>query len=73
MRPPKEAAPHRSALLPDALTSTSILVDIVANCRHLAKFESGTYVQQNDVVNLRDLASSCLAMHGRAREAGLDF
>eukprot|EP00937_MAST-01D_sp_MAST-1D-sp2_P003107 g3107.t1 len=62
-----------AALLPDALTSTSILVDIVANCRRLAAFESGTYEQQDDALNLHDLANSCFAMHGRERETGLQL
>ena len=58
-------------MLPDVVRSADILVDIVENCRHLAKIESGTFEQQRDVVNLGQLAESCLAIHGRAREAGL--
>ena len=64
---------NASVLLPDALTSVSLLVDIVANCRRFAKFDSGAYERQMDVVNLRDLASSCLAMHGRERQAGMQL
>jgi signal transduction histidine kinase len=61
-------------LLPSALTGLSILVDIVANCRHLAKFESGTYEQQRDAVDLHDLVSSCLAMSARGSDpARLQF
>jgi len=58
-------------LLPGAIKGTTMLVDIVENCHHLAKFESGTYKQQRDVVNVHELAKSCLAMHSRERDAGL--
>jgi len=58
-------------LLPDAIQGTAILAEIVENCRHLAKFESGTYEQQRDVVNLHELAKSCLAMYSRERERAL--
>ena len=58
-------------LLPAAIKGTTMLVDIVENCHHLAKFESGTYEQQRDVVNVHEVAKACLAMHSRERAAGL--
>ena len=58
---------------PKRSRAISIIVDIVENCRRLAKLESGTYEQQDDTVNLHDLASSCMAMHRREREAGLQL
>ena len=67
----KEAALRR--LLPDATQSTVMLGDIVEKCRQLAKFESGTYQQQRDVVNLRELAKSCMAIYSRERTAGLEL
>ena len=53
--------------------ANSIIVDIVANCRHLAKLMSGTYERQNDVLNLQTLAGSCLSLHSREREVCLEL
>jgi signal transduction histidine kinase/DNA-binding response OmpR family regulator len=58
-------------LLPDAIQCTNVMVDLVENCRHLAKVESGTYTPREEELDLQQLAESCLGLFGREREAGL--
>jgi signal transduction histidine kinase len=60
-------------LLPGAIHCTEALVEIVENCRHLAKVDSGTYAPQEEEIDLRQMAESCLDLYGREREAGLEF
>ena len=60
-------------LLPGAIHSTEVMVDLVENCRHLAKVDSGTYAPQEEELDLRQMAESCLGVFGREREAGLVF
>jgi signal transduction histidine kinase len=60
-------------LLPGAIHCTEVMVDLVENCRHLAKVDSGTYAPQEEEINLRQIAESCLGVFGREREAGLVF
>jgi signal transduction histidine kinase/CheY-like chemotaxis protein len=60
-------------LLPDAIHCCTVMVDLVENCRHLAKVDSGTYVPVEDEISMRQLAESCLGIFGREREAGLVF
>ena len=63
----------RFEMLPDALNCTTLLFDIIENCQHLSKIESGQFTPQNDRMNLRELVVSCIGMHSREREAGLSF
>jgi len=60
-------------LLPGAIHCTKAVVEIVENCRHLAKVDSGTYAPQEEEIELRQMAESCLGLYGREREAGLEF
>ena len=60
-------------LLPGAIHCTKVMVDLVESCRHLAKVDSGTYAPQEEEINLRQIAESCLGVFGREREAGLVF
>ena len=60
-------------LLPDTIHCTEVMVDLVENCRHLAKVDSGTYSPQEEELDLRQMAESCLGVFGREREAGLEF
>ena len=58
---------------PDAINSVRLLAETVENCRHLAKVDSGTYAPQEEELDLRQMAESCLGVFGREREAGLVF
>ena len=58
-------------LLPDAVESVAVLDKLVEDCRHLARFQSGTYELRRDKVNLRRVVESCVGTHAREREAGL--
>jgi signal transduction histidine kinase len=60
-------------LFPDATNAVRLLVETVEKCRHLAKVDSGTYAPQEEEINLRQIAESCLGVFGREREAGLVF
>ena len=62
-----------SQLFPDATNAVRLLVETVEKCRHLAKVDSGTYAPQEEEINLRQIAESCLGVFGREREAGLVF
>ena len=70
---PAKRSRHFAHLFPDATNSVRLLVEIVENCRHLAKVDSGTYAPQEEEIELRQMAESCLGLYGREREAGLEF
>jgi signal transduction histidine kinase len=71
---PSQCRDALARLLPSVKSSVTVLVDIVENCRHLAKVESGTYeLQREDRVNMRQLVDACLGTHGYEREAGLSL